>query len=90
METVVEMARRLGWLVYHTFDSRKSAAGFPDLVLTEEEEKGDRLIFAELKSDKGKVSTSQRAWHEALVHTGKCEVYIWRPLDMDLIERILR
>ena len=28
---VVELARLRGWLVYHTYDSRRSAKGFPDL-----------------------------------------------------------
>lgn len=30
---VMELARLLGWRVYHTWDSRKSEPGFPDLVL---------------------------------------------------------
>jgi hypothetical protein len=42
---VVELAKRLGYLVYHTFDSRRSNPGWPDLVLC----KPPRLIFAELK-----------------------------------------
>ena len=28
---VISMAEALGWLVYHTYDSRHSKAGFPDL-----------------------------------------------------------
>ena len=30
---VIEYARLMGWLVYHTHDSRHSEKGFPDLVL---------------------------------------------------------
>ena len=30
---VVELAELCGWKVYHTYDSRRSAPGFPDLVL---------------------------------------------------------
>ena len=32
-EAVVQLARLTGWLVYHTFDSRRSQAGYPDLTL---------------------------------------------------------
>ena len=39
---ILDVARLLGWRVYHTFDSRKSEAGFPDLVLVR-----DRVIYAE-------------------------------------------
>ena len=51
-DAIVQMARVLGWLVYHTFDSRRSAAGFPDLVMV----RNGRLIFAELKSATGKAT----------------------------------
>jgi hypothetical protein len=47
---VMAEARRLGYLVYHTHDSRRSAPGFPDLVLCN----GQRLLFVELKSRTGK------------------------------------
>ncbi|MEW6583441.1 MAG: VRR-NUC domain-containing protein, partial [Actinomycetota bacterium] len=48
-DQVVDLARLRGWLVYHTFDSRHSAAGFPDLILA----RGDRLVAAELKTQRG-------------------------------------
>lgn len=32
-DQVVELAQACGWLVYHTFDSRHSVKGFPDLVM---------------------------------------------------------
>src|SRR5262245_1139308 len=37
-------AKQLGYLVYHTRNSRKSDAGWPDLVLCN----GERLIIAEV------------------------------------------
>ena len=30
---VLSLAAMTGWLAYHTYDSRRSQAGFPDLVL---------------------------------------------------------
>lgn len=56
--SVIELARLLGWRVYHTRDSRGSAAGFPDLCMVRA---GD-LIFAELKTEKGKLSPAQCEW----------------------------
>ena len=38
-------AKVMGWLYYHTQDSRRSQPGFPDLVML----RGDRQVVAELK-----------------------------------------
>jgi hypothetical protein len=87
---VVEYAELNHWLVYHTFDSRRSNAGFPDLVLV----RHDRLIFAELKSEKGRLSPAQVEWLRAL-HTVElaaltCRVVEWRPSMWGEIEGVLR
>ena len=82
---VIEMAKAFGWLVYHTWNSQHSAAGFPDLVMV----RGGRLIFAELKTEKGKVSDAQVVWIMEIGSSGT-EVYIWRPSDIDYIEEKLR
>ena len=58
-------------------------AGFPDLVLVRE-----RVVWAELKSDKGTMSDEQKAWVAALVKAG-CEVYVWRPGDWDEVVEVL-
>ena len=63
---VVEYARLRGWLVYHTRDSRGSQPGYPDLTLV----RGGRLIFAELKTDTGRVRVEQQAWLAALAFAG--------------------
>ena len=73
-QQVLELARLCGWAAYHTHDSRRSSAGFPDLVLT----RRPRVIFAELKSDRGAPSPAQRAWIDELRACGQ-EAYIWRP-----------
>ena len=81
---VIELARLCGWLVYHTHDSRKSAAGFPDLVLV----RGRRCVFAELKSDVGKPSADQVTWLTAL-QAAEEETYLWRPTDWPQIQATL-
>ena len=73
-EQVVCVARHLGWLVYHTFDSRRSEPGFPDLVLV----RGQKVLFRELKTGRGRVSEAQRLWLERLAVAG-ADVGVWRP-----------
>lgn len=91
MQSVIELARACRWLAYHTHDSRRSAQGFPDLVMV----RGDRLIFAELKSERGKLSPAQVAWLDALGEVEVADpsgvtVYEWRPRDWPAIEVVLR
>lgn len=75
---IVALARALGWLVYHTYDSRKNAPGFPDLVLCNH---AGVLVFAELKSGRGRVTPEQQAWLDALREVGNVEVCLWRTED---------
>jgi len=84
-DTVVEYAHLCGWMTYHTHDSRRSDAGFPDLTMV----RGTRLIFAELKSQKGTIRPAQEAWLQRLQGVPAVEVYLWRPTDWDDIEKIL-
>ena len=74
---------RLRW--YHTHDSRRSNAGFPDLVIVGPGE----VIYAELKSERGRLSSAQAEWIEALNAAGT-KAYVWRPSDMREISQILR
>ena len=57
------------------------AVGFPDLVLCH---KVKGLIFAELKSDMGRLSDSQELWSQAINENG-AEHHVWRPKDIDAI-----
>lgn len=84
---VLELAGYLGWKCYHTFDSRRSQAGFPDLVLV----KPGRLIFAELKSARGKLTNAQADWGAALLLALQ-DWYEWRPIDWTsgAIEAVLK
>lgn len=80
---VVTMAGYLGWTVYHTHDSRRSNPGFPDLVLVR-----DRVLFRELKTDKGRLTKEQEDWIAKLTKAG-ANAGVWRPRDWDSIEKEL-
>jgi hypothetical protein len=98
---VNETAAIGGWRRYHTYLSKRSPAGFPDLVLV----KGPRLIFAELKTDAktSKLTEQQEAWLEDLREVerytdampswsgGRCgvEVHVWRPSDWPAVVETL-
>lgn len=75
-DAIIQLAQLRGWLVYHPYDSRRSTPGYPDLTLV----RGHRLIFAELKSETGRLSHDQRVWLERLDQT-PAEVYLWKPED---------
>ncbi len=83
---VVELARLSGWLTYHTHDSRHSQAGFPDLVMV----RAPRVVFAELKSESGRIRPGQGQWLEALGDSESVEARLWRPSDWPEIEEALR
>lgn len=84
-QAVVDMARLHRWLVYHTFDSRRSDPGFPDLTMVRD----GTLIFAELKKEKGHLTQDQIRWLDALKE-GHWHMFVWRPSDWRNIEAILR
>lgn len=83
-----------GWRHYHTYRSKRSPAGFPDECAI----RGNRLLFAELKRERGKLSPEQERWRADLRHYGRLladavrddedglaprfEVYVWRPSDL--------
>ncbi len=101
---VVDLARARKWLVYHTYDSRRSAAGFPDLVLARD----GRVMFVELKAPSGRLSQNQREWLVALGATDPAgnvsnplrmtatadgaalSVEVWRPDMWQMITEILQ
>ena len=99
MRTVMELARLCGWLVFHDEDSRRNPAGFPDLVLVHPN-KSPGIIFAELKTAKGKTRAKQEEWLNKLAlvmdkiypieakreHINVC---LWRPQHWPQIEKIL-
>lgn len=75
-DAIRDLCRRLGLLCYHTHDSRRSEAGFPDLVIV-----GRRVLLRELKTDVGRASKPQLSWLLALEAAG-ADAKVWRPADL--------
>ena len=94
-QIVLGMARAYGWFVAHFRPAQTAKGwrtpvsadgqGYPDLCLVRD----DRIVYVELKSDKGKLTEPQKVWLEMLQGTGKCEVYCWKPSQLDEIETSL-
>ena len=84
-QQVLELAVRCRWMSYHTFDSRRSTPGFPDLTLV----RPPRIIFAELKSQNGHMTADQSKWVGALAECTSVETYVWRPGDWEHITATL-
>lgn len=83
---IVRMADLFGWWSYHVRDSRGSAPGWPDLALI----KGERLILAEVKTEKGRVRPEQEDVLERLGKVRTVEAHLWRPSDVSDVENTLR
>jgi len=98
-QTVIELAQNCGWMVahfrpvriqradgsvYYETPAAADGAGFPDLVLVR-----DRVIFAELKAQKGRLSEGQLEWKAALLGAGAVW-RLWRPSDIETIHEELR
>lgn len=68
-----------GWTWHHETDSRRSKAGFPDLVMLHP--RWGVLLWRELKSEKGRVRPDQQRWLDDLVTSGQ-DASVWRPRDV--------
>lgn len=78
LQRLVEQAcERLGLFCYHTYDSRRSQPGWPDLVIV-----GSRIIFRELKSATGELKPEQRRWGSRITQAGG-DWSVWRPRDWE-------
>ena len=88
---LTEFMRIEGWQVYSIPDSRRaSMKGYPDITAWRVEDQ--RLLFVELKREKGRVSEAQIYVLDslrALAPRIDCEVYIWRPSDWPTIEQVI-
>lgn len=81
---VIDLARLHRWEVHHSADSRRAHAGWPDLVLAGHR----RVLFAELKTERGRLRPEQTRWLELLAAAG-LEVALWRPRDLPAVIRTL-
>ena len=82
---ILDIAGYLHWEHYHTLDSRGSDPGWPDLVLARRTGLYTaRIIFREVKTEKGRVSEAQARWGRLLLAAG-FDWKIYRPSDWDEI-----
>ena len=83
---VAELAALFGWKRYHSWLSKHSPAGYPDLTLC----RGHRLVFSELKGEKGRLTPAQLEWLDALSGVRSVSTHVWRPSSWPEIESVLR
>lgn len=74
-DSIRQAALQHHWRFYHTFNSRRSDAGFPDCVCVRD----GRLMFFELKRQSGRVSMQQVLWIVELGQVPGVDAYIVRP-----------
>lgn len=79
-QQVLDLCQMRGLSAYHTHDSRRSPPGFPDLVIAGP----GGLLFAELKTARGRVTTAQTTWL-TILRTAGAETHLWRPGDLPAI-----
>jgi Holliday junction resolvase len=87
LQATIEQELRLrGWRYYHTTNSQRSVAGFPDIVAL----RADRVLVAEIKGPKTRVTAEQRAWLAAF-ETAGVPAFLWRlPGDWAHVGEVLR
>ena len=87
---IIQYAEIHGWYVYHVANVRgqlrsMTGSGYPDLTMVRQ----SRIVFAELKSKRGRVSELQQRWLNRLQDLKSVECYLWRPTDMETIRELL-
>ena len=90
LKAVIEYAQLHKWRVFHARPARTAKGwrtatqgdnGFPDCVFCRE----GVAIFAELKTEAGRLTAMQGAWLYNLPNA-----YLWRPKDWPEIEKVLK
>jgi VRR-NUC domain len=86
LREIVSLCHDHDVLCFHVYDSRKTTSpGFPDLVLAG---RNGNVLFAELKSEYGTLSSSQLEWKYRISASDNHHV-VWRPSDLDHAEHII-
>ncbi|MGE3705711.1 MAG: VRR-NUC domain-containing protein [Vicinamibacterales bacterium] len=70
-----------GWRTAYEGDD-----GFPDVVAV----RGDRIVVIECKAVGKRPTQAQADWLAAFTGTGKAEVYVLTPADLDRVEEMFR
>lgn len=90
LRAVVALAGSLGWLTYHVRDSRRCAAGYPDLAfVADPARRTPGYLLAELKVKRNGPTAAQKKWLASLRAAG-VRAYLWYPRDWDEIVEALR
>lgn len=84
-ETLRQAAALRKRLIYHSFDSRHSFAGFPDVVIANP----PFVHFCELKTKRGTPSPAQEAWLNAFHGCDAVTAGVYRPDDLDALLELL-
>lgn len=85
--TLVDALDVFDYLSYHTHDSRRSRAGFPDLMAVH---RWTHVALAfEVKSELGQLSPDQWAWAEALTSSAIAYLVV-RPSNLDDALELIR
>ena len=73
---VTDLLDLLGIAWYHTYDSRRSNKGWPDLAIC-----GRKFMLRELKNANGELTHDQVRWGQRLQAAG-VDWAVWRPADL--------
>ena len=85
--SIEELLRLRGWKYIHVHNSQHGVSGWPDIAAC----RGRRLVLAEIKAERTRVTSEQRGWLDALGLIDTVEVYLWRfPAAWPKVARVLR
>jgi hypothetical protein len=80
---VREVTKQLGYLHYHTSNSRKSERGFPDSLVVHPS--GGTLWALELKVERAIPTREQQSWLTALRQVTRVEAGVCYPQDLESV-----